>query len=105
MKESNQEQVKKLLKPHREKIDALDNQILKLLGQRFAVVKKVAQIKVKHGIPSFLHDRVVEVQDRTAKLGKKYGIDTAFVRMLYSTIIYQSCAMEDGIKRKMGKKK
>lgn len=103
MKESDQERAGKLLRPCRQRIDALDDQILKLLGERFAVVRKVAKIKAKHGLPSFLHDRVEEVRERAAKLGKKYGIDPAFARILYSAIIYQSCAMEDNIRTKKKK--
>jgi chorismate mutase-like protein len=105
MKESHQQRAKKLLKPYRRQIDALDDQILELLGARFNIVKKVAAIKSKQDIPSFLHDRVVEVRERCAKNGKKYGIDPDFVRILYSTIIYQSCTLEDEIKHKLGKKK
>lgn len=100
MKESNQDQIAKLLKPYREQIDDLDNQILKLLGRRFDVVRKVAKIKTKYGISSYLHGRVVQVRNAAVKTGKKYGIDPAFVYMLYSHIIYQSCAMEDEIKGK-----
>jgi chorismate mutase-like protein len=105
MKESNQEQSKRVLKPYRKQIDAIDDQILKLLGARFKIVRKVAKIKAQHIIPSFLHDRVVEVRERCAKLGLKYGIDPDFVRILYSTIIYQSCTIEDEIKHKLWKKK
>ena len=104
MKESRQDIARKLLKPYRKQIDDLDVQILKLLGKRFGIVRKVAKIKAKHGIPSFLHDRVVEVRERCVKLGKIYGINPDFVRLLYSAIIYQSCATEDEIKEKSGKK-
>jgi chorismate mutase-like protein len=104
MKESNQQRARLLLKPYRKQIDALDDQILKLLGKRFDIVKKVAKIKVKHDLPSFLHDRVVEVRERCTKIGKKYGIEPSFVRALYSAIIYQSCETEDGIKGKLKKK-
>ncbi len=105
MKESRQEEARKLLKPHRKKIDALDEKILKLLGDRFKVVRKVAKIKAQHGIPSFLHDRVEEVRQRCTRIGKKYGIDPVFVHTLYSAIIYQSCATEDVIKTSLKKKK
>ena len=104
MKESNQQRAAKLLKPYRKQIDGLDDRILKLLGERFGVVRKVAKIKVENGLPSFLHDRVVEVRDRSVKTGKKYGIDPALVYHLYSTIIYESCALEDEIKKKSKKK-
>jgi|SRR3990172_398333 len=105
MKESQQERARKLLRPYRKQIDNLDGQILELLGARFKIVKKVAALKAKRDVPSFLHDRVVEVRERCARLGKKYGIDPDFVRLLYSTIIYQSCTIEDEIKHKLGKKK
>lgn len=105
MKESSNQDIRKRLKPYRVKIDALDEQILKLLGKRFDIVRKVANIKAKHGIPSFLHDRVEEVRNRCSRIGKKYGIDPIFVHTLYSAIIYQSCATEDVIKTKLKKKK
>ena len=101
MKKRNQDDIKKLLKPHRLAIDKLDDQILKLLGKRFAVVRKVAQIKAKNDFPSYISDRVVQVRERNAKTGQKYGIDPDFVRMLYSLVIYQSCAVEDIIKYQM----
>ncbi|MFH1157404.1 MAG: chorismate mutase [Pseudomonadota bacterium] len=105
MKESDQERAAKLLKSFRKQIDDLDIRILKLLGARFRVVRKVAGIKNTHDIPSFLQGRVVEVRDRCVKAGKKYGIDPAFVYILYSAIIYQSCATEDEIKKKLKKRK
>ena len=106
MKESNQERAKKILKPYREQLDDLDNQILKLLGRRFGIIRKVAKIKTKYELPSFLHDRVEEVRNSRTALGKKYGINPQFVYALYSAIIYQSCGLEDEIKTKLlGKKK
>jgi chorismate mutase-like protein len=90
--------IKKTLKPYRAEIDSIDDQILKLLGRRFAVVKKVAKVKIKHDIPAFLGDRVAQVRERAAEQGPKYGIDPEFLRTLYTLIIYQSCATEDLIK-------
>ena len=98
MKESNDDFIKAQLKPFRAEIDKLDDQILKLLGKRFDVVKKVAKVKIKHDIPSFLGDRVKQVKDRAAAQGPKYGIDPEFLRTLYTLIIYQSCALEDTMK-------
>ncbi|MDE1152360.1 MAG: chorismate mutase [Micavibrio sp.] len=105
MKESNDDFIKKALKPHRKEIDKLDDQILKLLGKRFDVVRKVAKVKIKHDIPSFLGDRVAQVKDRAAAQGPKYGIDPEFLRTLYTLIIYQSCALEDTLKHEEKLKK
>lgn len=105
MKESNQQRARKILKPYRKQLDVLDDQILKLLGKRFGIIRKVAKIKTKYDLPSFLHDRVEEVRNTRVALGKKYGINPQFVYALYSAIIYQSCAEEDALKTKLLKKK
>ncbi|MBI3440380.1 MAG: chorismate mutase [Proteobacteria bacterium] len=104
MQESNQKRAARLLKPYRKQIDALDNRILKLLGQRFAIVRKVAKIKTEHNLPSFMYGRVMEVREKSVKLAKNYGIDPRFIYHLYSSIIYYSCAVEDAIKAKQKKK-
>lgn len=95
---------KKLLAPHRIAIDAIDDDIMKLLKKRFDVVRKVAHIKAENDFPSYISDRVVQVRERNAATGLKYGIDPDFVRMLYSLVIYQSCAEEDIIKYSMKSK-
>lgn len=104
MKKRNQADLKTTLKPFRIEIDRLDDEIMKLLKKRFGVVRKVARIKTKHDFPSYISDRVVQVRERNAVTAKKYGIDPDFIRMLYSLIIYQSCAEEDIIKYKTKKK-
>ena len=93
--EAKQAEAAVLLKTHRQSIDDLDDQIMDLLGKRFAIVREVAQIKAKNGIPSYLSDRVIEVRERNAQKGQSLGIDPEFVRMMYTLMIYQSCAEED----------
>lgn len=97
------------LRPFRGKIDALDDKIMALLAKRFAIVRQVGELKAAHNFPSYISDRVVQVRERNAATGKKYGINPDFVRMLYSLIIYQSCAEEDIIKharrQRLAKKK
>lgn len=87
-----------VLKKHRQKIDKIDRQLLKLLGDRFDVVRDVAKVKIKHDIPAFLGGRVNEVRNNAVKLGILYGIDPDFVRTLYTMLIYQSCAEEEVLK-------
>lgn len=105
MKESEQQRIKRIMKPYRQQIDDLDDQIMKLLGKRYGVIRKVAGIKTKHGLPSFFHDRVEEVRNRCVAMAKKYGIKPEFIHTLYSVIIYQSCGLEDEIKGKLTKKR
>lgn len=87
-----------VLKKHRQKIDKIDAQLLKLLGDRFDVVRDVAKVKIKHDIPAFLGGRVNQVRNNAVKLGLIYGIDPDFVRTLYTMLIYQSCAEEEVLK-------
>ena len=105
MKESNQQRAAKILKPYRKQIDDLDTEILKLLGKRFGIIRKVARTKIKYDLPSFLHDRVEEVRNTRVAQAKKYGIDPGFAYALYSAIIYTSCGLEDELKTKLTKKK
>lgn len=105
MKESSPDFIKKTLKPYRAQIDKIDDQLVKLLGERFGIVRKVAKVKIKHDIPAFLGDRVAEVKERAAAQGPKYGIDPEFLRTLYTLIIYQSCATEDLLKYEAKRKK
>lgn len=104
MKKSKAELASELLKSHRAGIDKIDEQILKLLGKRFGIVRKVAKVKIKHDIPSYLGGRVEEVRENAVRNGKKYGIDAQFLRTLYTLIIYQSCATEDILKHEAGQK-
>lgn len=94
-----------VLKKHRQKIDKIDAQLLKLLGDRFDVVRDVAKVKVKHDIPAFLGGRVNEVRNNAVKLGILYGIDPDFVRTLYTMLIYQSCAEEEVLKHQAQQEK
>ncbi len=105
MKERSPKEIQQILKPYRAEIDRIDDKILELLGRRFGIVRKVAKVKIKHGIPSYLGDRVNQVRDRNTARAKKYGIDEEFLRTFYTMIIYQSCATEDLIKLTEQKKK
>lgn len=87
-----------VLKKHRKKIDDIDVKLMKLLGQRFGVVRDVAKVKIKHDIPAFLGGRVNEVRNNAVARGKKHGVDPDFVRTLYTMLIYQSCAEEEVLK-------
>lgn len=93
-----------VLKKHRQKIDKIDVQLMKLLGQRFGVVRDVAKVKIRHDIPAFLGGRVNEVRNNAVAHGKKYGVDPDFVRTLYTMLIYQSCAEEEVLKHEAQQK-
>ena len=83
------------LSPLRAEIDALDAEIVELLGRRFGVVRRVAAVKQREGLPSVLPDRVEAVKARAAELGEAQGLDPAFMRTLYQMIIDEACRVEE----------
>lgn len=87
-----------VLKPYRERIDAIDRSIIDLLRKRYDVIEEVAVLKARHGIPAVLQDRVDEVRDNAARQAADHGLDAAFIGDLYARLIAHSCALEDRIK-------
>lgn len=85
------------LKPFRSRIDDLDDRIVALLGERFAVVREVAAVKEREGIATRLPERVEEVRARNAERGAQQGLDRQFVRDLYGAIIDEACRLEDAL--------
>lgn len=96
-------ELKRRMQPYRAQIDALDDRLMALLAERFRIIHEVGKLKAAHDFPPYIAERVAEVRERNAKTAKKYGINQDFVRMLYSLIIYQSCAEEETIRAKRKK--
>jgi methylmalonyl-CoA epimerase len=82
---------------HRTEIDELDDQIVDLLGRRFAIARGVAEVKREEGIPMMQSGRVDEVLTRVANLAEERSLPPDFVRGLYRQIIDETCHMEDEI--------
>jgi chorismate mutase-like protein len=89
------EQEKALLTPYRAKIDALDNQIVALLGERFGVISEVAKLKAEHGIAPILPYRVEEVVRNARARAEKAGVDPDLVEKIYRIIIDTACKQEE----------
>ncbi|HEY0901856.1 MAG TPA: chorismate mutase, partial [Micavibrio sp.] len=51
-----------IMKPFRQRIDALDDQIIDLLIARTEIIREVGHFKFAHDIPAVLADRVIEVR-------------------------------------------
>lgn len=81
----------------RGELNAVDAEIVRLLGRRYAICRAVAVFKREHGIPMMQPGRVAEVKERCAQLAREHGIDPDFARQLYGLIIDEACRMEDEI--------
>ena len=83
------------LEPFRERLDEIDEQIVRLLGERFEVCRSVAEHKRVHGIPMMQPDRVSIVRERYLSRGAEAELPPAFTARLFELLIGATCEMED----------
>ncbi len=89
-----------ILKPHRARIDALDDQIIDLLAQRMDIVREVGGIKAREHIAPVQAGRVEQVCNRCAEMGAQKGLNPDMVRKIYMAIIDEAHDMERAIANK-----
>jgi chorismate mutase len=83
------------LQPFRERLDILDEQIARLLGERFDVCRNVAYYKREHDIPMMQPDRVKLVRERYLKRGAEVNLPQEFTAALFELLIGATCKLED----------
>ena len=88
------------LAPYRAQIDDIDNQIIDLLGKRFAIVKEVGALKTREGLKIEQTGRVEEVKERNAARAARYGFPPEIIRQIYTILIDYAHTLEYNIKDK-----
>ncbi|HEX4115900.1 MAG TPA: chorismate mutase [Solirubrobacteraceae bacterium] len=83
------------LAPFRARLDFLDGEILRLLGERFDVCRQVAHHKREHDIAMMQPQRVVEVRERYMRRGGEAALPADFAAALFELLIGATCKMED----------
>jgi 4-amino-4-deoxychorismate mutase len=83
------------LAPFRARLDFLDGEILRLLGDRFEVCRQVAYHKREHDIPMMQPQRVIEVRERYLQRGAEANLPPDFAAALFELLIAATCEMED----------
>jgi chorismate mutase len=83
------------LEPFRERLDVLDEQIVRLLGERFDICREVAAFKSEHDIPMMQPDRVEQVRERYLARGWEMNLPGDFTAALFELLIGATCKMED----------
>lgn len=71
----------------RAEIDAIDNQIIDLLGQRFELTEKVGVYKADHALPAADSDREQTQYLNYRQLAEKHGISATLVTNIFKSII------------------
>ncbi len=83
------------LEPFRRRLDQLDDEIARLLGERFDVCREVALYKSAHGIPMMQPNRVEEVRARYLARGAEVDLPADFAGDLFDLLIAATCKAED----------
>jgi 4-amino-4-deoxychorismate mutase len=83
------------LDPFRRRLDVLDDQIARLLGERFEICREVAVFKRANDIPMMQPDRVAEVRARYLARGHEARLPVEFTDALFGLLIGATCKLED----------
>ena len=81
------------LKAIREKIDSIDDQIIKLVAKRFNEIHKVAELKDDPG-QVVDHERIKKILKNIQTKAKKEKLDTEFAVRLWQLFIQEAIRME-----------
>jgi 4-amino-4-deoxychorismate mutase len=83
------------LEPFRQRLDVLDGEIARLLGERFEICREVAHHKRAHDIPMMQPERVVQVRERYLQRGSEANLPPEFTAALFELLIGATCKLED----------
>lgn len=83
------------LEPYRARLDELDDQIARLLGERFQICREIALYKREHEIPMMQPSRVAEVRARYLARGADAALPPDYTKALFELTIAATCKMED----------
>jgi chorismate mutase len=83
------------LEPYRRRLDGLDDEIARLLGERFEVCRQIARYKLEHEIPMMQPHRVEAVRERYLARGEEASLPAEFSAGLFELLIAATCKEED----------
>ena len=83
------------LDPFRRRLDEIDEQIAKLLGERLDICREVAVYKSEHEIPMMQPQRVKIVRENYLRRGAEHDLPEEFSSDLFDLLIATTCRLED----------
>jgi chorismate mutase-like protein len=92
------------LQNFRERIDTIDEKIIRLISERLGICKEVAEFKSENDIPMMQPERVKEVLRKRKELADELLINPALVGNIYKLIVEEACQLEDEIIERLAKK-
>lgn len=79
----------------RARLDELDDEIARALGERFDICRRIALYKQGNDIPMMQPGRVAEVRERYLTRGRELDLPPDFTEELFELLIASTCRMED----------
>jgi chorismate mutase len=81
----------------RNRIDAIDSELLETLSSRVAIVKQIGQYKKENNVTALQINRWTQLMDDRVHLGKKLELNETFVKILFQLIHEDSVRMQTEI--------
>jgi len=79
----------------RARLDRTDTALLDAVRERLQICLRIGEYKRLHQVPMMQPHRIATVHANAARYAAEHGIDPAFLRTLYDTIITETCRLED----------
>jgi chorismate mutase len=83
------------LAPFRARLDVIDSELVRLLGERFQICREVAVHKSRHEIPMMQPGRVEIVRARYLEGAAAVDLPVDFTAELFDLMIAATCRAED----------
>ena len=86
-----------ILSRYRERIDAVDEALVRLLGERMEISREIGRSKKESNVAIIQTSRWDEVMEAAEKLGSAYGLEADFVKKIFNIIHDASAAEQNKI--------
>lgn len=81
----------------RNRIDAIDSELLEMLSSRVEIVKEIGQYKKDNNVTALQINRWTQLMENRVNLGKNLDLDETFVKILFQLIHEDSVRMQTEI--------
>lgn len=85
---------------YRAKINQLDQDLIKLLGQRMEAARAIGIYKMDHKMEVLQSNRFNEVLQKAIAAGATAGLSEAFIKELYEDIHKESIRQQEALKKR-----
>ncbi|UIP27408.1 chorismate mutase [Photobacterium sp. TLY01] len=93
-KQINDAVVVRELKPYRDKLDEINEQIIALLASRMDICRTIANVKSRENIPMMQKDRVEFTLNKMKSLSVDYQLNPSYIGDIFERIIHETCEEE-----------